>query len=154
MIIIKINPQITKITLFFAADYLPCNDEGTVKLTSVINATYSRLELCHDGRYGTVCGDNVDNVTANIVCQELGFAASGNSLLIPRKSQDTYLFPVGSVSVIDSFKLNLSLPTIILSGIMCNGSEERLIDCVHDDFGSDVCNHSQDLAIKCHGIIK
>ena len=52
----------------------------------------------------------------------------------------------------NSSKLNLSLPTIFL--IKCNGSEERLIDCVHDDFGSDVCNHSQDLAIKCHGISK
>ena len=53
-------------------EFLPCVNEGAVRLTSL-----SRLEVCLDGHWGTVCNNTVSPILVNVVCRQLDFAALG-----------------------------------------------------------------------------
>ena len=37
-----------------------------------------RVEVCVEGKYGTVCDDNWDDEDASVACSQLGFSHYGN----------------------------------------------------------------------------
>ena len=53
--------------------------ENEIQLVSVEgeNATEGRLEICHEGVWGTACPQSLDPRDASVVCRELGFNATG-----------------------------------------------------------------------------
>ena len=63
----------------FLANKLSLHKEGDLRLNTEgvdYPRTYSgRLEIYHDGQWGTVCDDSFGSLAANIACRQLGFSS-------------------------------------------------------------------------------
>ena len=109
------------------------NDAG-VKCTVVRLANgsvnFGRVEVYHDGQWGTVCGDDWDIVDANVVCRQLGFqkvaSSSGNA------------------------KYGEGPGRILMDKVGCKGSEASLLECAHEGWGQHDCVHSKDASVECN----
>ena len=41
--------------------------------------------------------------------------------------------------------------SIILDNVVCNGDEQDLFQCTHNDFFETNCDHTEDVAVVCNG---
>jgi serine protease 12 (motopsin) len=90
--------------------------------------TRGRLEVLHDGQWGTVCDDGFDMNDARVACLQLGFTSA--------------------VAQIQSFGGGSG--PIWLDDMGCNGAESMIHDCPNRGaFGSHNCVHSEDVGIEC-----
>ena len=117
--------------------------EGRVRLVDGTSDNNGRLEIFHNGEWGTVCDDivqadgNVNLDTARqalaaVICHELGFgggeeydATGGSGRIWVDGTQD------------------------YVQG--CEGNEDRLVQCPRISFANN-CGHSEDVGIRCYGL--
>ena len=90
-----------------------------------------RVEIFHNGQWGTICDDFIDenNRGAMTACGELGYS--------PANAVSLRSCPAGS-------------GPIWLDELVCTGNEQRLTDCLHNNFGNNDCDHSEDYGIACN----
>lgn len=62
-------------------DISDCND-GDIRLISVGNLLEGRVEVCHDGVWGTVCSNGWEQPEAVVACRQLGYSRSGFTSII------------------------------------------------------------------------
>ena len=89
-----------------------------------------RLEIFHNGKWGTVCDDRFRDVSAGVACRQLGFTGG---VMLPMQS-----FPQGS-------------DPIWMDNVTCTGSELGLSECPHAGYGNENCYHFEDVNIACSG---
>ena len=53
---------------------------GEIRLINGSEANSGRVEVCFNGRFGTVCDDNWDTQDATVVCNQLGYTGEGEGL--------------------------------------------------------------------------
>lgn len=102
------------------------------------NSKAGRLEVYHDGRWGTVCndahegvGDQKDNNMAVVVCRMLGQTG-------------------GQTKVTHDFgRASESVPTW-MDNVGCQGDEKSLFDCKFNPWGEENCGHHEDVGIVCN----
>ncbi|XP_011674148.1 deleted in malignant brain tumors 1 protein [Strongylocentrotus purpuratus] len=109
-----------------------CEDEteGEVRLVDGPTANEGRVEIFHNGLWGTVCDDSWGDSDARVVCRQLGY--SGNVGVA--RSGGTY----GQGS-----------DPIYLDNVACSGYESRLTDCGNGGWGNHNCGHSEDAGVYC-----
>ncbi|XP_056150146.1 deleted in malignant brain tumors 1 protein-like [Lampris incognitus] len=90
-----------------------------------------RVELFHDGIWGTVCDDDWEISNAEVVCRQLGCGQPLSAL------KDAH-FGKGS-------------GPIWLDNVVCTGQESALTQCSHFDFGENNCGHGEDASVICLG---
>ena len=101
--------------------------EGSVRLVGGSTANEGRVEVYHNGVWGTVCDDFWDIRDASVVCRQLNYSGASAA---PTHS----FFGPGS-------------GPIHFDNMDCTGNETRLADCLHYDFHD--CTHSEDAAVVC-----
>ncbi|XP_064617048.1 deleted in malignant brain tumors 1 protein-like [Liolophura sinensis] len=89
-----------------------------------------RLEIFYQNRWGTVCDDSFGTEEAAVVCRSLGYAVSG------AYARPKAYYGAGS-------------GTILLDDVVCRGTETHIELCRHSHFGTNNCNHNEDVGVVC-----
>ncbi|XP_069558966.1 galectin-3-binding protein A-like [Brachyistius frenatus] len=103
--------------------------EGDVRLFGSNSIHEGRVEVYHDGRWGTVCDDNWDMTEAQVVCRQLSFP--------------------GAKSVVTGKDYGQAPVPIWLDEINCKGTESHLVACVFKKWGETDCSHKEDVGVIC-----
>ena len=103
-----------------------------VRLVGGSSYNEGRVEIYYNGEWGTVCDKRWDDTDAGVVCRQLGFGSSGQSL-------SSAYFGEGS-------------GPIWLNNVVCTGSESALASCGHLGLNPiRSCSHADDAGVRCHG---
>ena len=89
-----------------------------------------RVEILHNGKWGTVCANSWDTADARVVCRQLGF-------------------PYNDVEAPSNARFGEGTGDIWMDNVHCDGSEEELSDCPFNEWGSHDCVHSMDASVIC-----
>ncbi|KAG3263942.1 deleted in malignant brain tumors 1 [Ictidomys tridecemlineatus] len=106
-----------------------CSDLPGVRLADGKHPCEGRVEIYHNGTWGTVCDDLWSLPAAQVVCQQLG---CGAALAAPRSS----LFGDGA-------------GPIFLDDVRCTGNETNLGQCHHLGLSVHNCGHHEDAGAVC-----
>ncbi|XP_061701092.1 galectin-3-binding protein A-like [Syngnathoides biaculeatus] len=103
--------------------------EGALRLSGTANPWEGRVEIYHNGRWGTVCDDGFDMAEAQVVCRQLKFP--------------------GAKSVVVGKDYKEGSGPIWLDEVKCDGTERSLFNCPAGNWGVTDCTHKEDVGVIC-----
>ncbi|KAM8831648.1 scavenger receptor cysteine-rich domain-containing protein DMBT1 [Spinachia spinachia] len=106
-----------------------CKNIKPIRLLNGTGRCSGRLEIYHDGQWGTICDDRWGMQEATVACQELD---CGTALSVKYKAH----FGRGKGQV-------------WLDDLDCTGHETAIGDCPHRGFGEHDCDHNEDASVVC-----
>ena len=107
--------------------------DGAVRLAGGGSDNEGRVEVYHNGTWGTVCDDGWDITDANVVCQQLNYS--------------------GAISALGEAYFGAGSGPIHYDDVTCNGTEARLADCSNLGIGIHNCGHSEDAGVRCDTVL-
>ena len=102
-----------------------------IRLVGGSHQKEGRVEILHDGKWGTICDDSWDINDANAVCRQMGFS--------------------GAKGYKTSAHFGQGFGQIWLDNVNCTGTEKYLYSCSHNAWGTHNCGHSEDAGVVCSG---
>ncbi|XP_009945320.1 PREDICTED: scavenger receptor cysteine-rich type 1 protein M130, partial [Leptosomus discolor] len=111
--------------------HISCTDREKLRVVGGEDGCSGRVEIWHQGSWGTVCDDSWDVADANVVCRQLG---CGSAVSVPSEAA----FGEGT-------------GPIWLEKVDCKGTELSLWDCPAKPLFDKNCNHKEDAAVNCSG---
>lgn len=107
------------------------SDGLKIRLANSENSYSGRVEIYNpEFGWGTVCDDDWDRVSGDIVCRQLGFTGSNETLGV--------FYGEGT-------------GPILLDEFYCTGAETHIWDCkLHDGWNNHDCDHSEDASLDCY----
>uniref|UniRef100_A0A8C5ZUY7 SRCR domain-containing protein n=1 Tax=Marmota marmota marmota TaxID=9994 RepID=A0A8C5ZUY7_MARMA len=111
----------------------PCTDKEKLRLRGGDSECSGRVEVWHEGTWGTVCDDSWSLAEAEVVCQQLG---CGSALEAPGEAA----FGPGNGS-------------IWLDEVQCRGREPSLWACAAAPWGQSDCKHEEDAGVRCSEVV-
>jgi len=118
------------LSAFVLLPFLTTGTAVRVRLVGGVSPKEGRLEVHHNGAWGTVCGHyfGFTDAAARVVCYMLGYGHVGQYLF--------YRYGAGSGQ-------------IWLENVQCSGTETSIGDCQHSGWGSYRCRHDNDISVSC-----
>nr|AAA75510.1 sp85 [Arbacia punctulata] len=107
------------------------NQEGDIRLMDGSGPHEGRVEIYHDGAWGTICDDGWDWADANVACRQAGYKGAIRS------------------SGFQGEDFGYTWGPIHTSYVTCTGTESSLADCVLRDGWSHSCQHVEDAGVVC-----
>ena len=100
-------------------------------MNSFNSSRYGRVEVLHEGVWGTICGDYWDLRDADVVCRQLGYEGA--------LSAPTFLY--------SAFGQNTGQRW--LSEVHCEGNETSISECKHRALEGHDCWYYFDAGVVC-----
>lgn len=107
------------------------SEKVEVKLVNGTNHCSGRVELLHNGQWGTICDDGWNVEEASVVCRQLDCGA-------PKSAPGRAKFGRGT-------------GPIWLADVKCSGTELDLGQCPASPWGENDCSHREDAGVVCSG---
>ncbi|KFQ69356.1 Macrophage receptor MARCO, partial [Phaethon lepturus] len=85
-----------------------------------------RVEVFHQGSWGTICDDGWSVQDATVVCRMLGYNRA-----------------------VSAFTATAGTGQIWLDDVNCRGNERSIFDCPKPDWGVNNCSHNEDAGLEC-----
>ncbi|KAI1901294.1 hypothetical protein AGOR_G00032830 [Albula goreensis] len=114
-----------------AANQRPCTNHWPLRLRGGEGGCSGRLEVFHNGSWGTVCDNSWDLEDAQVLCRQLGCGPA-------QKAHGNATFGKGN-------------GTIWLNEVKCRGTELHLWECPHSLKQHSSCQHQKDAGVTCAG---
>ena len=114
----------------------PIGQGQTVRLAnsnSTIGSQYEgRVEIYHNGTWGTICDHDWELADAKVACRMLGFS--------------------GALRAVTNAFYGRGTGRVWLDNVECTGTETSLVNCQHNAFGtvdSNCLDHHNDAGVMC-----
>ena len=120
MFLIKKNIRMMRKCFFFIL----------VRLVGGVTPQEGRVEVFHDGQWGTVCDDSWDNYDASVMCFQLGYGSIGTAM--------------------GNAEYGEGSGEIWLDDVNCDGSESGIEKCGHGGWKQHNCGHGEDAGVRCY----
>uniref|UniRef100_A0AAQ5ZEB4 Neurotrypsin n=1 Tax=Amphiprion ocellaris TaxID=80972 RepID=A0AAQ5ZEB4_AMPOC len=107
--------------------------EGTripLRLVGGLEDFEGRIEVYHNGRWGTICDDQWDDTDAEVVCRQLGLGGVAKAWPWAHFGQ--------------------GFGPILLDEVQCTGNELSLEECPHSNWEQHNCDHTEDAGVSCN----
>ncbi|XP_041455891.1 deleted in malignant brain tumors 1 protein-like [Lytechinus variegatus] len=88
---------------------------------------FGRVEVLHNGKWGTICDNDWDLRDANVVCRSLGFGQA--------------------LQAVSGAGFGRGKGPVLFDGVNCSGDEKDIFEC--DNAGTTSCGHDQDAGVRC-----
>ncbi|NXO30284.1 WC11 protein, partial [Cisticola juncidis] len=106
-----------------------CSDREKLRVVGGESECSGRVEMWHQGSWGTICDDAWDAADANVVCRQLGCGSA--------------------VSALSEAAFGEGTGPIWLEKVHCKGTELSLWDCPAKPLFGKNCDHKEDAAVNC-----
>ncbi|NXQ22747.1 C163A protein, partial [Peucedramus taeniatus] len=109
--------------------HITCADREKLRVMGGEDECSGRVEMWHQGSWGTICDDAWDMADANVVCRQLGCGSA--------------------VSALSEAAFGEGTGPIWLEKVHCKGTELSLWDCPAKPLFGKNCDHKEDAAVNC-----
>ncbi|NXB37699.1 C163A protein, partial [Eulacestoma nigropectus] len=109
--------------------HITCTDREKLRVMGGEDECSGRVEIWHQGSWGTICDDAWDVADANVVCRQLSCGSA--------------------VSALSEAAFGEGTGPIWLEKVHCKGTELSLWDCPAQPLFGKNCDHKEDAAVNC-----